>query len=314
MSESATPAGSISSPNSNPLADPLTVIRLLLASAPSTGALEVGTSFSMLLLGIAILQVWNYYRNFPNDPLPLKVLVALLLSVDMLHSVLFMHLTYHYTINGFVQALSAGDPSLLITTPWSLQAAISVGGAVILLVQLYYCHRIRLVTDNRLLVLACLVVVAARFALNVALTVTSVEHSSITVVTSYTFRWETISTMSVGAASDLFIAACMCIGLHQRRTGFSRSDRLVDRLISYTIASGAATSILSVVMLVIYITMPTTYIWMGFYSVLAKLFSNSLLASLNQRSIQHSQPRAHQSSSGSSSGFTFRKARPRPSV
>ncbi|KZV92350.1 hypothetical protein EXIGLDRAFT_76671 [Exidia glandulosa HHB12029] len=259
MSESTTTAGNISSSQQyDPLASPPAVIQLLLAYAPSTGALEVGTSISMLFLGIASLQVWNYYRNFAGDPLLPKVLVAILFSMDILHSVLFMHLTYHYTINSFVEALRAGDPLLLIVTPWSLQAAIIVGAGVILLVQLYYCHRIRLVTDNQILVLACLVVVGARFALNIALTVTSIEHTSITVVTSYTFRWETISTMSVGAASDLFIAGCMCVGLHQRRTGFSRSDRLVDRLISYTIASGAATSILSVVMLVIYITMPTT--------------------------------------------------------
>ncbi|KZV92347.1 hypothetical protein EXIGLDRAFT_769109 [Exidia glandulosa HHB12029] len=238
--------------------DPAATIALLMENVSSLGSIEVGASVSMLFLGVAILQTWNYYRDFPKDPSSLKTLVAVLIILEIVHSILFVHATYHYTIAGLVDALSTGDPTFLVTTPWSLQTMVAVEAVTVILVQAYYCHRIFLITSSHIIALSCLLLAITRFGLSIALLVTDIVNPTIAVVHSPTFAWEAITAISVGAFSDLFIAACMCGGLLRRRTGFVGSNRLVDRLVGYILASGVATSIASLAQLIVYFAMPTT--------------------------------------------------------
>jgi hypothetical protein len=98
------------------------------------------------------------------------------------------------------------------------------------------------------------------------------------------FRWTIISTLTIGTASDVCIAACICWGLLSRRSGFAPTDRLIDRLVGFVVGSGLLTSVVAVVEVTLYATR-NDFIWLAFFAVLAKLFSNSLLASLNERRI-----------------------------
>ncbi|KZV92335.1 hypothetical protein EXIGLDRAFT_836527 [Exidia glandulosa HHB12029] len=237
----------------------------------------------MLFLGIATLQVFNYYRHFPKDPAGIKSLVAIVYLADVLHSALFIHVSYHYTIDGFIRVLTTGDATELAATPWSLQASVAVVGVIIFSVQSYFCLRILRITESRLLAFMCWALALTRMGTNFALTATCIEHATIAVVDSFTFKWETIADLSLGAFSDIMIASTICVGLLRRRTGFTDTNRVVDRLVMYTIGSGAATSVVSLIELITYATMPRTYVWVAFYSLVSKLFSNSLLASLNQR-------------------------------
>ena len=51
---------------------------LLLAAhqADTTGALEIGSQLSSILLGVTIVQTFYYYRTFPEDAWKLKVTVS----------------------------------------------------------------------------------------------------------------------------------------------------------------------------------------------------------------------------------------------
>lgn len=106
------------------------------------------------------------------------------------------------------------------------------------------------ITERRALALGCWCLSLVRLVLNSALAATVVRDGTIEVVESPTFKWLVIAELSIGTASDICIAASICIGLLRRRTGFERSNRLVDRLIAYAISSGALTSLVLVVALI----------------------------------------------------------------
>ncbi|EJD43229.1 hypothetical protein AURDEDRAFT_167645 [Auricularia subglabra TFB-10046 SS5] len=241
------------------------------------GALQVGTSISMIFLGIATLQTWNYYRNFPDDPIVAKTTVVAVYLADLVHSLLLIHAVYIYTVK------SSCNFAALAETVWSLDASVVIVGFIALVVQTYFCMRVLRITESRSLAACCWVLALARMAFTIALTVTIVKNGTLMVVQTHTFKWQVVCILCTGTASDIAIAASVCIGLLRRRSGFTDTDRLVDRLVAYTIGSGLVTSIVAIAEVATYLAMEN-FVWIAFFTIISKMFSNSLLASLNQRS------------------------------
>ncbi|KAF8964340.1 hypothetical protein BDZ97DRAFT_1757935 [Flammula alnicola] len=75
----------------------------------------------------------------------------------------------------------------------------------------------------------------------------------------------------------------------KHKTGFERSDMLVDRIIRLTIQTGLITSVVALINLVVYLS-DTTGLHLLFNFVLCKLYSNSLMSTLNSRGIWMSGP------------------------
>ncbi|KZW02208.1 hypothetical protein EXIGLDRAFT_829420 [Exidia glandulosa HHB12029] len=263
---------------------------LILSNLPSFGALEGGSAVAMFFQGIATLQAWNYYRSFPKDPLFVKTLVAVVYVLDLFHSILFIQVTYHYTINGLVGVITKGDVLGLSKIPWTLEASLIVVAAILITVEAYFCFRILRITGSLALALGCFGLSTVRFGINIALTITSTRDGTSFVVNTFDFKWQTITELAVGTTTDICVASCICIGLLRCRTGFRHTDHIVVRLVMYTLGNGIAASIMSVGALIAYVTKPTQYVWIAFFGVISKIFSNSLLASLNQRGAEQLAP------------------------
>ncbi|KZV79542.1 hypothetical protein EXIGLDRAFT_841506 [Exidia glandulosa HHB12029] len=239
------------------------------------GVFQVGVSIAMFLVGVCTLQVWNYFRNFPEDPKGVKLLVGVVYAGDLVHSVLLMHSVYHYTILNF------GNPAALGLTVNTLQVSVLFVGGIAFVVQTFFCLRVLRITESKILALGCFALTLVRIGFNISIAVNVFIAGNFAAVET-DFKWLIVTTLCVGAASDVAIAACMCMGLMRRRTGFAPTDKLVDKLIAYIIGSGLLTSVVAVVEVVCFLTM-VNFVWLMFYTILAKLFSNSLLASLNER-------------------------------
>jgi len=88
---------------------------------------------------------------------------------------------------------------------------------------------------------------------------------------------------ALAAAGDVLIAAILCAMLQKSRTGFKRSDTMINKLILFTMNTGLITSICAVASLISIIAAPTTLIYVGFYFTLGRFYANSLMATLNAR-------------------------------
>ncbi|KAH9053093.1 hypothetical protein EDB87DRAFT_1653918 [Lactarius vividus] len=71
--------------------------------------------------------------------------------------------------------------------------------------------------------------------------------------------------------TDVFTAASLSYFLHKMRTGFKRSDTLINRLIIYSVNTGALTSVFSAAVLASYNLMPSNLIYIALYFILTKL-------------------------------------------
>ncbi|KAJ6617594.1 hypothetical protein B0H10DRAFT_2218530 [Mycena sp. CBHHK59/15] len=90
---------------------------------------------------------------------------------------------------------------------------------------------------------------------------------------------------TLAASGDLFIAGVLCFILLRSRTGFSRSDTMIKKLVIFFINTGLLTSLFAIGSLVALTVAPTTFIYIVLFFCMGRLYSNSLLAILNARSI-----------------------------
>ncbi|THU82954.1 hypothetical protein K435DRAFT_438260 [Dendrothele bispora CBS 962.96] len=92
-----------------------------------------------------------------------------------------------------------------------------------------------------------------------------------------------VSLMLFGAAGDVAITVALIWLLGKSKSGIQRTDAIVTKLITFCLTTGLATSVDAILSLISISVWPTTFIYITFYCVVARLYSNSLMATLNAR-------------------------------
>ncbi|PPQ75119.1 hypothetical protein CVT26_008297, partial [Gymnopilus dilepis] len=96
---------------------------------------------------------------------------------------------------------------------------------------------------------------------------------------------------ALAAAGDIVIAFSLCWLLHKSRTGFSKSNRIIDKLILFTVNTGLLTSLCAIASLTSIIVAGHTYLYIAFFFCIGRLYTNSLLVTLNAREMIRSSSR-----------------------
>ncbi|KAL5504748.1 hypothetical protein ACEPAH_7411 [Sanghuangporus vaninii] len=259
----------------------------------SYGALLIGTALAMGLWGAATVQMYYYFNQFPNDEWRLKALVVAVWTLDTTHQGMISHSCYAYLVTNY-----ANPPFLFtITSSLAVMVLISVSyfrlrsrefgllrdlqGIICFLVQSFLLYRVwRLSEKNMFLVIFL-------FALSVAQFVTTALYyakgSKLTVLTLPSIAWLSKLVNSLSAGTDVSIAAVLIYLLHRSRTGFRRSETLINRLIFFTINTSALTSIIAVFSVIFISVYPDALIYVAFYVNISKMYTNTLFATLNAR-------------------------------
>lgn len=96
-------------------------------------------------------------------------------------------------------------------------------------------------------------------------------------------QWMSYYPLSVYTGTDTIIAASLCYLLYTNRTGYRRTDSLLNTLMLYTVNTGIITSICSLAAIIALKTSPHTFIVAAIEFLLTKIYVNSFLAMLNAR-------------------------------
>jgi len=83
--------------------------------------------------------------------------------------------------------------------------------------------------------------------------------------------------------SDISIAAALCVLLYGSRTGFRRTNTLINTLMVYAINRCVLTSVVAVAEVIAFAASPHSLWFLAIDFVIGKLYANSLLATLNSR-------------------------------
>ncbi|KAF8519860.1 hypothetical protein JB92DRAFT_2897370 [Gautieria morchelliformis] len=145
-------------------------------------------------------------------------------------------------------------------------------------VQLFICWRIKALSGSRLLP----AIISGGISTTVA---GSILHQF---AQEHQYAAAVVAWLGSSATADICITGCLVWSLHKRRTGYSATDDLLNKLIRLTLQTGAITAISATLDVVFFLAasvravpiLARNFIW---DFSLSKLYTNSLLSTLNAR-------------------------------
>ncbi|KAL1937273.1 hypothetical protein VTO73DRAFT_13882 [Trametes versicolor] len=249
---------------------------------PTAGAGLIGVYISVAMYGWTLFQMAHYYqRSWRTDTLWLKVYVFYIWAVETLHTYLIS-----WAVTTRVDDIVTG-----------------VTGLIMLSIHLFYVRRLWILSEHNILLVGIVTLLAfAHFALEIAVVVLTIEFPSFDQFHKTTPFYT--GSLAIAAADDIIIAASLCYFLYTRRTGIRSTDTLVNRIITYSIMTGAVTSVVDIAILICFVAMPDNLVYLALFDFLPILYVTSLLAMLNAR--EHLQKISTVSTSGTAiSGFAL---------
>ncbi|KAG7444291.1 uncharacterized protein BT62DRAFT_921140 [Guyanagaster necrorhizus] len=229
----------------------------------SQGFMLIGHMFNILLMGVLLAQVYIYmvtYHNQTRQVLVKDFLCHLTLGVPCLNM-----LSYP------VDLAYLGKITAIFAISGALTGVIS--GSV----QLFFAWRVKILTSNIWLV--AIVSVTALAAGSIGSTIEALKvggFARFPDIKGWVILW--LVGLSVSNVSLPFTFP----GYKNHKTGFRGSDELVDRIIRSTVQTGVITTVCALIDLLTYLLDPTG-LHLVFNLPLAKLYTNTLLSSLNSR-------------------------------
>ncbi|KIL00285.1 hypothetical protein PAXRUDRAFT_8311 [Paxillus rubicundulus Ve08.2h10] len=251
------------------------------------GAFLIGVVISAILYGGVYALVPLHPTRNPSlshlrsnlvllPSLSLGPVVAAVLISDSCHQALITHSLYIYLVTDF------GVPQDLGMLVWSLVVEVLFNGFTALMVQSFLAMRVYRLSNKSLLATgSVMILVIGNFVLVVVYVARALRFQTFVQLTSLETLSKSVNAVTV--ASDVLIAALLCLMLQKSRTGFRRSDTMINKLILFSVNTGLLTSVCAVASLVSISLWPDTFIYIGFYFCLGRLYCNSLLATLNAR-------------------------------
>ncbi|KAI0636100.1 hypothetical protein C8Q77DRAFT_1251813 [Trametes polyzona] len=258
---------------------PLALVEGIQASMETTfGAYLVCTCLGCIMFGLTAHQTYRYFRLYPTDMRGLKLLVSdHTLVLDITHTVTSIHVCYFYLVNNYFH------PERLLEGVWSIRLIILEMGILILVCHSFFARRLFLLGNRNLIPVA--IIVSPRHT-NLAPARAAISFRRFLKVSFANFEkypWLIWSILAIAVAVDVVATSTLTYYLHQSRTGFKRTDSMVDILMVYGINTGLSTSVVTLAALISAIVKPNSLIYTAIMVVGTKMYANSLLAVLNSR-------------------------------
>jgi len=251
------------------------------------GPITVGIFLNLILYGIMITQTHYYFQTFKEDKPWIKKLVAFIFVADTLNTAFDAAFLYKRLVQSF------GNVDEVMVADWVFNTDPAMTCIIALAVQLFFSWRIKVLTKNNALFGVVAFCSAVQFFAGLA---TAVACSIVTQFTEFRkFKVVVILWLAFSAIADVLIAVVLTWHLRKRKTGFAFTDDLINRLTRLTVQTGAITAVFAIIDLVTFL-ISNSGLHLAFNFPLAKLYTNSLLSTLNARA------RAGASSDGPSSG------------
>ncbi|KAH9039081.1 hypothetical protein EDB85DRAFT_2141333 [Lactarius pseudohatsudake] len=245
--------------------------------AEITAPLMLGVLWNWTLYGVLMVQTYVYSYNFPGDRTLLKLLVYSVFLVETVQTALTGADLYYWFVSGF------GNLGHLTVHLSGFDVPI-IGSVVSLTVQVFFVYRIW-VLSGRSSWFLCLTICLSSIVATVAACyggVYAISHHEF--VNRRITKILALIWLSGNASADILIAGSLLFHLgRRRREGGHFSDHALSKVIRLTIETNVLTSTVGIVVLLVVVIFPDKIWYFCPLAVLGKLYSNTLLVSLNNR-------------------------------
>jgi len=246
--------------------------------------LFIGVIFNWGLLGAFLVQIYIYavwYHN--SDRGAIRYIVYSLFVIEGLQTGLMTHTAWE------ILAYNWGDPTVLLNIPWSSATTPIVGGIVAMIVQFYFAWRIWILQRN--LISGAVAIVAVLLSLLQCICAVAYGGKFIAgkldanLLDAPDFKILAEIWLAGNVSCDVIIAISLVyiFAVVKSNNKIAKTGHVLNRLIIQTIQSGVITALIASAHLGIYLAYPHTFLDLPAVYTLGKLYSNILLANLNNR-------------------------------
>ncbi|KAG0695668.1 hypothetical protein DFH29DRAFT_1005251 [Suillus ampliporus] len=210
------------------------------------GALFIGVTIAAVLFGVTNVQAFIYFQTHRDTGRTCyKLAVICLWILDALHLALIVHCVYHYLV------IDYANIGALMEIVWSFKLQGVIDVLIVSVVYILYFYRIWILSSGRSKALPITVGIIVTLSLGVG--IGEVSNGTLDVGSSFKpngspflghshlftdlirIAWSIYMTFGMTTFVDIVIASSLCYLLATSRTGFSSTDSLITKFLSYII-------------------------------------------------------------------------------
>ncbi|KAJ7864790.1 hypothetical protein B0H14DRAFT_3602132 [Mycena olivaceomarginata] len=231
------------------------------------------------LFGITISQAILYFRNYKDDSLFLRALVASALLIDTFHFVMVVDVVHIW----YLFCKLPQNYALLASFPWPLGASIIATYLITSMVQALYILRVYMLSKNIWATGFISFLSLAQFGFGLFLWEDLFVANSLSALHGTKGQVGGSVELAATTLCDISISVALWWYLHKGRTGFAKTEKMVDKLILYIVNLGILTSAASLLTLILWLVMPNSFAFVSLTLIRSKLYCNAMLVTLNFR-------------------------------
>ncbi|KAF5385351.1 hypothetical protein D9615_001200 [Tricholomella constricta] len=242
----------------------------------SVGVLLIGLFFNTYLYGLVTYQFLVYANTKFNDPLWIKSIVGTLFVTDTIHSAVAVYAAWETCVTNY------NNPSSLAIISWTIPFTAVATSVAAIFTQFFLGHRVYILTGSKPMVGLIGVLSTLGFIFGVYAGVRSgiiKEVAKFAPLKPFVICWLGFQT-----SADLAITFILSFVLSRSRTGFRKTDTIINRLIRGAVQTGLFASIFALADLFTFVLHPGTNLYAMFAYPIGRIYTNTLLDTLNARS------------------------------
>ncbi|KAH8995386.1 hypothetical protein EDB92DRAFT_1943366 [Lactarius akahatsu] len=249
--------------------------------AEITAPMLLGSLWNWTLYGVLVVQLYVYSYNFPGDRTSLKLLVYSVFLIETLQTALTGADLYYWLVSGF------GNLERLTSPHLSGFDVPIIGSIVSLAVQFFFVYRIWVLSGrSSWFLIVCVIICLCSITAAVAACYGGVYvylHKKF--VSGRVLKVLALTWLSGNALGDILIAGSMLFHLGRRRSegGGNFSDHALSKVVRLTVETNVLTTTVGIISLLMVAIFPDKRWFTCPTAILGKLYSNTLLVSLNNR-------------------------------
>ncbi|KIM46054.1 hypothetical protein M413DRAFT_441116 [Hebeloma cylindrosporum] len=239
------------------------------------GVVLLGLFLNTYLYGLVTYQFIIYYNTKFNDRLWIKSIVGLLFVLDTVHSAVAVYAGWEMCVTNYA------NPSVLAYVSWTIPFTAVATALAAFITQIFLGHRVLILTKNIPLVTFIGLLSLLGFFFGVYAGIYSgILHAvaKFGPLGPFVTCWLVFQT-----SADILITCVLSFVLSRSRTGFRRTDTIINRIIRGAVQTGLFASIFALADLFSFMLHRNTNLYAMFAYPLGRIYTNTLLDTLNAR-------------------------------
>ncbi|KAJ7490998.1 hypothetical protein FB451DRAFT_1389739 [Mycena latifolia] len=240
------------------------------------GPMLIGVFINMILYGVLLGQVLTYYQMYQKDAAWMRFFVLGLFIIESANTAFDMAFMFQPLILNYGQK-PIFFPTVFVTQPLCVVLVSTP-------IQLFFAWRIKSLTKSYWVpaFIAILAIASCTGGVWTAVMIRVVK----TFANKPKLHNSALLWFLASCVADILITLSLVISLSKRKTGFSGTDSVIDKIIRMTIQTGMLTfvaAVFSILDVVCFMVLPHAAINFTFDLALSKLYTNCLMSTLNAR-------------------------------